>query len=241
MSRPKVLTPDHGCVLPLKQCRAVRCTNGCGEFEHKKPAELSPECLRHDLAVAYVEGVNCGPGLIIRIRNALAAKSKAAGNAEGGTRNKPGSRPPGWNADASDLLADILTPGRWTGADLETLADWRRQARTILGFAIPSIGLTARCFVCGEYTLRVARDADSDVWCASAECHDDEKYPECAWVDELGYDPELGYGTPGLEHWDCRRTVKSLVHSHRWRRNSWAPIWQEMQAEKAELLAVSRG
>jgi hypothetical protein len=222
-------TPGHtGCTHP-KKCVARRCTNGCGELEHKKPAELPEGCLWHDLARGYVEGGWCGPGLIVQLRVALGRPS-AARRGEGGTRNKPGSRPPGWNADASALLADIHGWSR--AADVETLRDWRRQARTILGFAVPSIALdNVSCFVCGERTLRVARDADSDVWCSAVGCHNDEKYP-CLIVDDLNYEAVLGYGTAGTERFECRRTERSLTHSHRWARHSWAPIWNAMQAEK---------
>lgn len=239
MSRPSDIPARHEECSDYQRCQAVRCTNGCGQFEHTKPYELDPECLRHDLQVGYTERANCGKGLIHQIRNALAQPSGVndTRDNESSTGNKPGSRPPGWNADASALLTDINR--RWTEADQATLADWRRQARTILGFATPSIGLpNVDCFVCGQPTLRVARDASSDVWCSSPRCHDSDRFWECAWIDEhLNYDPELGYGTPGTEHWECRHTDRSLTHSVRFPRHSWVPIFERMRAAK-ELIGA---
>ena len=199
-------------------CQAKRCTNGCGCYEHTKPADLVDGCLRHDLVEGYVDGPWCGPGLIVQLRQALDQPSAAlpGSNAEGGTRNKPGSKPPGWNAAASELLEDVHA--RLVVADEETLGDWRRQARTILGFSVPSIALdNVLCFACKQPSLRVAQDASSDVWCGSATCHDDDKYPQCSRDAD---------GRP-----ECRKTDRARNHAVRWRRDSWTPIWEQMQKD----------
>jgi hypothetical protein len=226
MTRP--LLADHHCNTP-RTCVAKRCTNGCGQYEHVRPHDLPEGCLSHDLTISYVEGGWCGPGLIIQVRAALGRPSAARhDNSEGGTRNKPGSKPPGWNADASALLTAIPS------ADRDLMADWRRQARTILGFSVPSIELPGvSCFACGKASLRVAKDAQSDVWCANTDgCHDDERYPYCT-DDHYGYPRTLGYGRPA-----CRPTEKSLTHAVRFPQDSWAPIWQQMQKD-AELEQAS--
>lgn len=223
--KPPVLPGHVGCTHP-KACVARRCTNGCGELEHKKPAELVEGCLWHDLARGYVEGAWCGPGLIVQLRVALGRPS-AARRGEGGTRNKPGSRPPGWNADASALLADIHARGR-TG-DEETLKDWRRQARTILGFSVPTIALpNAVCPACKSATLRVPIDLGGDVHCANYDCHDSDRYPWCV-EDVNGYLFELGYGPR-----ECRPTERSRAHGIHWDRRSMGFMVEQMESAKRE-------
>lgn len=221
-NRPIILAPEHGCTIRKPgRCSAVRCTNGCGEYEHS--ANAPEDCLQHDLRVAYVEGHWCGPGLIVLLQAALMQPKGSTGES-GGNPNGPGSRPPGWDADASALLVDISS----RRGDRDTMADWRRQARAILGFSVPSVALPGvSCFVCGEASLRVAQDASSDVWCSNRMCHNTDDYPHCT-LDNLGYDGDLGYAAR-----ECRKTEKSLTHSVRWKRDSWAPIWQQMQEDRA--------
>jgi hypothetical protein len=226
MTRP--LLADHHCNTP-RTCVAKRCTNGCGQYEHVRPHDLPEGCLRHDLTVSYVEGGWCGPGLIIQVRAALGRPSAAQHeNSEGGTRNKPGSKPPGWNADASALLAVIPS------ADRDLMADWRRQARTILGFSVPSISLpNSRCPACHGATLRAPADAAGNVYCDNYDCHDDDRFGWCIW-DVNGYLFTLGYGAR-----QCRRTEKSRTHGLYWRPDSWSFIWQQMQEEADQLKVAS--
>lgn len=243
MSKTVGIQYDHGCTADKCYATRHRCpTDDCGQLEHTRPAELDPQCLIHDLTVSYVEGAWCGPGLVTLIVDALGRPSAGRrDDSEGGRSGKPGSRPPGWNADASALLADIRTRG--ASVDRDTLEDWRRQARTILGFTIPSIALPrSGCFVCGQPTLRVACDASSDVWCSNSMCHDSERWDWCVYIDDLGYPDQYGYGTPGSGHWSCRRTDKALTHAARWRRDSWGGVLRQMQdandAANPELQAV---
>lgn len=218
---------DHNCTTP-KTCVAKRCTNGCGLYEHKQPGELPEGCLWHDLAHGYVEGGWCGPGLIVQLRAAqMAVLQRKAPESEKATTNKPGSKDPGWDPDCSALLDDIDARGRHVNE--ETMRDWRRQARTILGFSVRSMELpNALCPACGQASLRVPADLAGDVYCSSSDCHDSDKYGWCIW-DVNGYLFELGYGPR-----ECRPTDRSRAHGIRWRPNSWAPIWLQMEREKAE-------
>jgi hypothetical protein len=98
--------------------------------------------------------------------------------------------------------------------------DWRRLARLTLGYQTPSVGLPGvscgqrrlipggfQSIGCGQVTLRAARDAESAVWCANPDCHDDMDYPECRQLDG---------------RLSCRRSERDVKHGLTWPAESWA-------------------
>jgi len=98
--------------------------------------------------------------------------------------------------------------------------DWRRLCRLTLGYQTVSVGLPGvscgqRRLVpggfqeigCKQATLRCARDAESAVWCANPECHDDLDYPECRQPDGSLI---------------CRRSERDVKHGLTWPAESWA-------------------
>jgi hypothetical protein len=98
--------------------------------------------------------------------------------------------------------------------------DWRRLCRLTLGYQTVSVGLPGvscgqRRLIpggfqevgCKQPTLRVARDAESAVWCANSECHDDMDWPDCRQLD--------GSLT-------CRRSDRDVKHGLTWPAESWA-------------------
>jgi hypothetical protein len=234
---------------PFQRTRRLRRCVCCHQWEHGR-GELPAGCLISDLTVHYVEGRATGPGLVVQLVHALGDPRKATPG-ERTSQNKPDSRPPGWRDDISDLLKDMRTKGLmsrtpgWLEANAaqEDLEQWKLQARKALGFVVPSVLLGEVACVkrvltaggwetigCGQISLRVAADADSDVWCSRSECHDDERYPQCRdWeslVDMLGYDAGLGYAALPLS---CRRTEKDLRHAIRWTRPEWATMFVAQQ------------
>lgn len=226
-----------------RRCRSChQHTHGAGP--------LASACLVDQLVHHHAEGSADGPGLYVQLIHALGDPARRDPGAPSAHR-KPGSRPPGWRADISELLADMRSKGvgwrsvGWLGTQLDRddLEQWVLQARIALGMVTPSVLLdqvacyrTVRLYVdggwedrqigCGQVTLRVARDAQSDVWCGNPYCHDDAQHPNCrdleSPVDDLGYPIGLGYGSAPLV---CRRSVRDLRHAIRWAREDWHRMW----------------
>lgn len=217
-----------------------RCRN-CGQYTHPV-GQLPPACLVDELTHHHSEGTANGPGLYVQLIHALGDPRRREPGAPS-AHQKPGSRPPGWRADISELLAVMRKQGfgwrssGWLEFNVKQgdLEQWVLQARQSLGLVTPSVlldevscarrVLTSGGYVwagCGHVSLRVAQDAQSDVWCSRPDCHDDHRYPDCrdlnSTVDALGYPLECGYAPPPLL---CRRTERDLRHAMRWRREEW--------------------
>jgi hypothetical protein len=134
------------------------------------------------------------------------------------------------NVRGGTATGDTVAALRWLYAavdvDVEApelaqdVHDWRRLCRLTLGYQTASVGLPGvscsqrrlipggfQSVGCEEATLRVARDAESAVWCANPECHDDMDYPECRQVDG---------------RLSCRRSERDVKHCLTWPAESWA-------------------
>lgn len=131
-------------------------------------------------------------------------------------------------------LPDIATPDT-ARRITDDIHEWRRLARLTLGFQIPSVGLPDvvcgkhvltpagwTTIGCGQPTLRVARDANSAVWCSNQACHDPQQQQQYS----CSYDQVA-------QRWDCRRTDRDLRHAIRWTNDEWAHLPQLEEASTA--------
>lgn len=120
-----------------------RCRS-CHQPTHPK-GHLPAGCLVDELTHHHAEGHAQGPGLYVQLVHALGDPRRKDPGAPS-AHQKPGSRPPGWRADISDLLAAMRTGGighrsdGWLEANVShgDLEQWVLEARQCLGFVTPS-------------------------------------------------------------------------------------------------------
>jgi hypothetical protein len=201
--------PMHGVVYDLRHE-----TSGPGLYQ-QLAAALGQQTSRvdSDRVKASKPGSKAPPGWRVDVSDLLAdidTRTRARMAANSWTRPVPTVEALRWLAKAGIDDAELA----------QDVSDWRRLARLTLGFQTPSIGLpSVGCqqrrlvpggFVavgCGEASLRVARDAETAVFCASATCHDDVDFPDCRELD--------GRLT-------CRRSERDLRHCFTWPAETWA-------------------
>jgi hypothetical protein len=163
-----------------------------------KPESAAPPGWRADVS-DLLEDIDCGTAGHLNVR--------------GGTPTRDTVEALRWlhkavddDGQAAELASDVH--------------DWRRLARLTLGYQTASVGLPGvscgqRRLIpggfqdvgCKEPTLRVARDAESAVWCANTACHDDIDYPDCRQLDGS---------------LSCRRSERDVKHGLTWPAESWA-------------------
>jgi hypothetical protein len=119
-----------------------------GDGGHTKPSSRTPT------GSVYVEE-------LARITTAAFALRQTLARAQGHA----------WRAGGNPVEAcrDILqlaqtAKGRDVEAAVRTVYSWTAAARVLLSYQVPAIELRVSCSECGG-TLKVRRDASSDVWC----------------------------------------------------------------------------
>jgi hypothetical protein len=184
------------------------------------------------------------PGLYTQLVAALGQPTSRGNNA--GRHTRPGSRPPGWNADVSELLRVIRdglhtsthtgviralhTARRTTAAAAaanhpcvtrfaDDVHEWVRQARVLLGHVIPSVELPSSA--CRRRVLTAA--GWRTVGCGhplrvAADGRSDVWCANPACHDSTTH-PDCQLRTDGT--WSCRETSRDLRHCQRWAHDQW--------------------